>query len=229
LRPARIRDFKMKKSFYYCIVLTAAIITVVASCDKNNGDNNGNNKDVPVSGVTLNKTTLTFTVGKSETLIATVLPDNADNKNVTWTSTNSFVATVMPNGLVTGLSEGTTTIVVTTQDGAKSASCAVTVTKPMSAVRFKKEQAISLLTQMELVILGEWVNPIYYFGDGAGISPYFEIPSGAHRPSYCKEGYWYDCFSNPNVYNFQEGYKYTITAKFESMSYSFYVTNDGEL
>ena len=85
------------------------------------------NATVPVTSVTLNQTTLTLAVNATETLIATIQPDNATNKNVIWASSNSVVATVMPNGLVTALSKGTTTIVVSTQDGGKSASCVVTV------------------------------------------------------------------------------------------------------
>lgn len=83
---------------------------------------------VSVTGVTLDKTTAELTVGETVTLTATVAPDNATNKNVTWSSDNTAVATVDENGKVTAVGEGTATITVTTEDGNFTASCTVTVT-----------------------------------------------------------------------------------------------------
>jgi len=82
---------------------------------------------VQVTGVTLNRTTLTLDEGKSFTLIATILPNNATNKTVTWTSSNKKVATIDSQGIVKGESSGTATITVTTQDSNKTATCVVTV------------------------------------------------------------------------------------------------------
>ena len=87
----------------------------------------GGGAAVPVTGVTLNKTTLTLTAGDSETLTATVAPSNATNKAVTWSTSNAAVATVN-NGIVTAVSAGTATITVTTTDGSKTETCTVTVT-----------------------------------------------------------------------------------------------------
>ena len=81
---------------------------------------------VPVTGVTLNKTSTSLYVGDTETLTATVAPDNATDKTVTWTSSNPSVATV-ENGVVTAVAPGTATITVTTADGSFTATCAVTV------------------------------------------------------------------------------------------------------
>jgi len=83
---------------------------------------------VPVSTVTLNKTSATLEIGDTETLTATVNPTNATNKNITWTSSNNSVATVS-NGLVTAVGEGVADITVTTEDGDKTAVCTVTVNK----------------------------------------------------------------------------------------------------
>ena len=80
-----------------------------------------------VSGVSLDKTELTIRTGQTEKLTATVLPSTAANKTVQWSSSNSLVATVDPNGLVTSINAGATTISATTVDGGYSASCAVTV------------------------------------------------------------------------------------------------------
>lgn len=81
---------------------------------------------INVESVSLNKTSTTIKVGASETLTATVLPANAANKNVTWTSDKTNIATVN-NGVVTGIAEGTAVITVTTEDGGKTATCTVTV------------------------------------------------------------------------------------------------------
>ena len=81
---------------------------------------------VPAESVALSQTTATLTVGDSVSLIATVLPANASNKSVSWTSSNTAVATVV-NGKVTAVGAGTATITVTTKDGGFTASCVVTV------------------------------------------------------------------------------------------------------
>ena len=82
---------------------------------------------VAVTGVTLNRTSATLTVGDSITLTATVAPDNATEKSVSWQSGNSAVASVDQSGKVTALKAGTAVITVTTLDGSKTASCTVTV------------------------------------------------------------------------------------------------------
>lgn len=79
---------------------------------------------VPVTSVTLNKSTLSLTEGSSETLTATVLPSNATNKTVTWTVSPSGYATVS-GGVVSAVKAGSCTVTATA--GGKSASCAVTV------------------------------------------------------------------------------------------------------
>ena len=92
----------------------------------------------PVSGVSLNKTNLELIEGSSETLLATITPSNAANKKVTWSSSNSSVATVDDNGKVTAVMVGTATITVTTEDGGKTATCEVSVVIPVSGVSLNK-------------------------------------------------------------------------------------------
>ena len=86
---------------------------------------------ISVTGVTLDKTTAIVAKGNTITLTATVAPDNATNKEVTWSSSNTTIASVS-NGVVTAKSEGTATITVKTVDGSKTASCVVTVNKKIS-------------------------------------------------------------------------------------------------
>ncbi len=90
--------------------------------------------NVPVTGVTIAPTTVTLGVGATQQLTPTVAPANATNKNVTYSSSNTGVATVNGSGLVTAVSSGSATITVTTQDGAKTASSAITVNSSNVAV-----------------------------------------------------------------------------------------------
>ena len=80
-----------------------------------------------VTGVTLNRAEMVLSVGGTEPLVATIEPANATNRNVTWTSSNSTIATVNANGVVTAVSLGTATITATTADGGKTASSTITV------------------------------------------------------------------------------------------------------
>lgn len=77
-------------------------------------------------GVSLDKTELALTIGESDTLTATITPDNAGNKNVTWETSDSSVVTVS-DGVITACGEGSATITATTEDGGHKATCAVTV------------------------------------------------------------------------------------------------------
>ena len=84
---------------------------------------------VSVSQITLNKTSTSISVGNSQTLTATVAPENAANKALKWASSDEDVATVAPDGTVTAVKVGTATITATAMDGSgKSATCKVTVT-----------------------------------------------------------------------------------------------------
>lgn len=120
-----------------------------AGCDKReadkaaHADNNGDGKcdvceyvlfvpEVPVANVTLNKTELSLEAGEAETLIATVLPENATERAVAWESNESEVASVDKSGKVTAIAPGTAKITATA-DG-KSTACTVTVTPKIIAV-----------------------------------------------------------------------------------------------
>lgn len=85
---------------------------------------------VGVTGVTLNTSTLRLQVGLTATLAATITPVNADNKSISWTTSNREVATVS-NGVVTAIKAGTARISVTTASGNHTASCDVTVAEPV--------------------------------------------------------------------------------------------------
>ena len=84
-------------------------------------------KVISVTGIALNKTSLSLTEGEEFSLVATVTPDNATNKDITWTSDNEAVATASAEGVVKALRAGTASITATTVDQGRSASCVVTV------------------------------------------------------------------------------------------------------
>jgi uncharacterized protein YjdB len=84
--------------------------------------------NVAVSGVSVSPSSATIGVGGTQQLTPTISPSNATNKNVSYSSSNSSIATVNSSGLITGVAVGSATITVVTSDGAKTATCAVTVT-----------------------------------------------------------------------------------------------------
>lgn len=86
---------------------------------------NNSVREIPVESVTLDEEALELTEGNTATLTATVAPEDATDKTVTWSSDNMDVATVDENGLVTAVAEGTANITATA--GEQSAACAVSV------------------------------------------------------------------------------------------------------
>lgn len=89
---------------------------------------------VAVTGVSLNKSEVSLTVGNTVTLTAEVLPSDATNTAVTWSSSNTSAASVSSAGEVTGIAAGSAEITATTSDGNYKASCTVTVAKAKVAV-----------------------------------------------------------------------------------------------
>lgn len=92
---------------------------------------------VPIQSITLNKSELTLTKGQSETLVATLKPEDTSDNTVTWSSSNQTVATVDSNGKVTAVGGGEATI--TAKAGGKSASCVVTVEVPVESISLNRD------------------------------------------------------------------------------------------
>ena len=105
-----------------------------------------------VTGVTLNITEQTLSVGSTLQLIATVEPDGAYNKTVTWTSSNSSVAAVTSGGLVQAVGGGTATITATTEDGGYTATCSILVNTPVTGVSLDvSEKTLRRGTSFQLI------------------------------------------------------------------------------
>ncbi|MFA6308234.1 MAG: leucine-rich repeat protein [Clostridia bacterium] len=92
-----------------------------------------------VTGVALNKTTVKLKVAQTLQLTATVSPIDSENKAVTWKSSNTKIATVSTSGKITAKAKGYATVTVTTVDGAKIATCKVTVIVPVTKVVLNKK------------------------------------------------------------------------------------------
>jgi uncharacterized protein (TIGR02145 family) len=119
----------MKKTKFWTLASIMFLAISMMSCDpKDKPDDKPDEGDgtVAVTGVTLSGVKDSLEIDNQFTLTATVLPDSATNKNVTWTSSSNTIATVV-DGVVTGVSLGRTTITVTTEDGNHQESFQLTV------------------------------------------------------------------------------------------------------
>ena len=115
--------------------VAAGSATITATAEKESGTTtatiNITVTEISVTSISLDSNTATVKAGKTVTLVATVYPTNATNKTVSWSSSNSAVATVTSAGVVTGVSAGEATI--TASCGGKTATCVVTVTSAATA------------------------------------------------------------------------------------------------
>ena len=133
----------MKKVFSFGLLAAAMMLVAFSSCKPTNAVKK-------VTGVTLSETTKTIAIGEEFTLTATVTPTDAADKSVMWMSDNSSVATV-DGGKVTAVAAGKANITVTTKDGGKTATCAVTVVNGVSGVSVDPKERILSIGE-ELVI-----------------------------------------------------------------------------
>jgi uncharacterized protein YjdB len=117
---------------------------------------------VSVTGASLNKSRTTLSVGSTEELVASVLPSNATNTNVTWATSDSSKVSVTSSGTITGVAAGTATITVTSSDGSKTATCDVTVyatTYSVSSISLNKSSTTVLKGNTETLYVT--FNPVF--------------------------------------------------------------------
>ena len=113
---------------WYCIAPASDFTITVTFKSGSEGEGGDTPEEgVAVTGISLNKTTLTLPRLKSEKLVATVTPTGATKKDVKWTSTNPEIATVDADGTVKAVKYGQATIIATTVDGGFTAMCQVNV------------------------------------------------------------------------------------------------------
>lgn len=150
---------------------------------------------IAVTGIELNKTELTLEIGDEETLTATVSPENATDKTVTWTSDKENIATVDNTGKVTAIKNGTATITATANG--KTATCSITVNAPLTnaqVLQFLNDNV--LLKAAKATINPNWevnnenvVNPTWFLTkDGkhiTGANLMFTYLRGAQYINLC--------------------------------------------
>jgi hypothetical protein len=150
--------------------------------------------DVPVTGVSLNANSLSLMVGGTAALAASVEPGNATNKGVTWSSSNTAVATVDSSGVVTAIAGGHANITVTTNDGGKTATCAVTV-----------ESLPAANASIEMVSIG---GGTFQMGQDGVATPVHSVTVGSFlmgKYVVTQEQYLAVMGSNPSYFNGQPG------------------------
>jgi uncharacterized protein YjdB len=119
-------------------------------------------KVYPVESVSLDKTSYEITEGDEFSLTATVMPDNATNKNISWSSSNTSIA-VVNDGNVTALKPGNATITVKSEDGGKTATCEVSVVERIYAV-----ESVALdVTTAEIIVGDELMLVATVYPDNA--------------------------------------------------------------
>ncbi len=154
---------------------------------------NNNKKNVAVTEVIMNSSTVTIEEGYTARVNVIVLPNEATNKNVRWTSSNKVVATISEDGLITAQSPGTATITATTESGSKTATCKVTVTPEEKVetvildditsyvTRFKKLDPDAIYDAFYDIVYdrgadGSWnIKPEYVNSDGLFNDKYMDL------------------------------------------------------
>ena len=145
--------------------------TAVITATSSNGKTAGctvtvKQKEIAITGISLNKSTTSLTEGESETLTATITPSNATgDKTVKWSSSNAEVAAVDSNGKVTAKKAGTAVITATSSNG-KTAGCTVTVKqKEIAITGISLNKSTTSLTEGESETLTATIAPSNATGD----------------------------------------------------------------
>lgn len=171
----------MKKKL--SVIATLSLLFLDSACipqetnTSETGDSNGGDKIVHVTGISLDKTTATIKEDESVTLTATVEPSDADNKTVTWSSSETTVAIVDNSGKVTGIKAGCATITVKTEDGDKTATCVITVEAnlaPAVTVGADNISAISVVLKGKANLTNSVASDLqvgFQYSKSAGILP----------------------------------------------------------
>ena len=165
----------MKYSRLLFIIMSLGLIM---ACDKedNAGLELGEEKVIHVTGVTLNQKQVTMKEGESVTLIPTIYPENATNQKVSWSSADVTIA-VVDEGKVTAIKAGTTSIVVTTEDGGKTAICSIVIESnlaPVVTVGVEHVSAVSVVLKGKANLGSTMSSDLkigFQYSKSAGIMP----------------------------------------------------------
>lgn len=165
---------------------------------------------IPVESVSLSSNSLDFEMGDRIKLVATVLPENATNTNVSWASTNDGVASVDDEGNVVAIGPGTATISVTTEDGNKTAECLVQVAEPIVetgiSIDPSSSQKVEFFVGEEFTSEGLKVNLSYSDGSKEDVTDNCEISAPNMQTSGQKD-------VNISYGTFSTSYKITVSSQ----------------
>ena len=123
--------------------------TKTATCTIEVTDEEIEETNISVTGITLKDSKLTMNINDKYHLTTTITPSNATDQNVTWESSDESVVTVSENGVINAKKEGNAIITVTTVDGSKKATCQITVTNNKTDVVLSNINTLSLLVLSE--------------------------------------------------------------------------------
>ena len=163
---------------------------------------------IPVESISLANKKQELIIGESSVLVATVLPANASDQSASWSSSNTSVATVSSNGVVTGVSAGSAVITVTTTDGGKTATCKVIVTETSAPVPVLEAIDLGLPSGLKWASFNLGATSPEDYGDyfaWGETKPYYS----SHNPLIWKEGK--DAGYNWASYKWCNGSDYTLT------------------
>lgn len=181
-------------------LLAIAALTLVGCTDENNNSGNDDGgggtvvvDDTKVTGVDISQKSLSVLETSSSQLTATVHPNTAINKTVSWSSSNPMTVSVDENGKITALNEGTATITVKTEDGGFTSTCTVTVTKKQDD-REVKEAKLDF-------------NALGYTNDQVDITTPFTFGGEYEAEFTANEG------TSPKIYKYNKKYAARAYAK----------------
>lgn len=165
---------------------------------------NGYKTGVSVTGVSLNKSSLTLHDGDTYALKATVSPSDATNKDVTWSSSNSNVVSVDSTGKITANNSGNAVITVTTDDGGFTATCNVTVEYEITSITATCDKSFhvgDLINKTDIVVKDNKNNLVtdFYFGNSGYMFKYTDAPSGGAEVEKTFSVSYGDIVANFNV------------------------------
>ncbi len=142
------------------LIFATSLFLTLASCSGSNPTDPSTppSGDIPVTSISLDKTSLTLKEEETYKLTATINPSDATDKTITWSSSKTSFVSVSDEGLVTALSEGSSTITATSSNG-KTATCVVTVNKKVDPTPTDIDGVYELITSTPTI--GSYVMFVY--------------------------------------------------------------------